>query len=241
MKIRNKRLIRAVSWLGTRSFRLLTRTLRYEYHSDGPRMLPVTEVGPGPRYLFATWHENVLLPVTLYGHPDLAVLVSKHADGQLLEGLIESTGMGMVHGSTNRGGIEAVRKILADAFPYRHLAITPDGPRGPRRQVQAGLIYVASRTGMLIVPTGIAFDRPWRMKSWDRMAIPRPGSRAKQITATPIAVPQGLRAAELERYRLLVQSELDRLTAAAERWAETNRFELPPPDAATVLPHRLAS
>ena len=58
-----------------------------------------------------------------------------------------------------------------------HLVITPDGPRGPRRQVQAGMVYLAARTGVPIVPVGIGYDRPWRTKSWDRFAVPRPGVR----------------------------------------------------------------
>ena len=229
MKIRNKRLLGVAGWGGMKAAKLLTSTLHYSYHADGPKVLPVGGLPDGSRYLFATWHENVLVPVCLYGHPDMAVLVSRHADGQLLRSLLASTGTGMVHGSSTRGGIEAVKKMVAEEFRYRHIAVTPDGPRGPRRVVQPGIIYIASRTGMLIVPTGIGFERPWRLKSWDRMAIPKPFCRARQITADPISVPNGLRTAGLETYRQIVQDELDRLTAAAERWAETGRLVIPPP------------
>lgn len=239
MKIRNKRLVGVAGWAGMKATKLLTGTLQYTYHSDGPRVLPVGGLPDGSRYLFATWHENVLVPVVLYGHPDMAVLVSRHADGQLLRSLLASSGTGIVQGSTNRGGVEAVKKMVAEEFRYRHIAVTPDGPRGPRRVVQLGIIFIASRTGMQIVPTGIGFDRPWRAKSWDRMAIPKPFHRARQITANPIAVPNGLRTAGLEEYRLLVQAELDRLTAAAERWAETGRLVLPLP--ADAKQRRLAS
>jgi lysophospholipid acyltransferase (LPLAT)-like uncharacterized protein len=168
-----------------------------------------------------------MLPVGRFGHPDFAVLISKHADGQILAALIQSLGMGMVLGSTNRGGIEAVRQILHDRAGRRHLAVTPDGPRGPRRVVQPGVVYAASRTGMQIVPVGVGYNRPWRAKSWDRFAVPRPGSRARLITGEPISVPPRLRADELEPYRLAVQSEMDRLTDVAERWAATNHLELP--------------
>lgn len=229
MKIRNRRLLAAAGWAGMTAAKSLTRSLHYSYHADGPKVLPVGGLPPGARYLFATWHENVIVPVCLYGHPEMAVLVSRHADGQLLRSLVKSSGTGIVHGSTNRGGVEAVKRMVGEEFRYRHIAVTPDGPRGPRRVVQPGIIYIASRTGMQIVPSGIGFDRPWRLKSWDRMAVPKPFRQARLVTADPISVPNGLRTAGLEEYRLIVQAELDRLTAAAERWAETGKLVLPPP------------
>jgi lysophospholipid acyltransferase (LPLAT)-like uncharacterized protein len=93
---------------------------------------------------------------------------------------------------------------------------------------------------MQIAPIGVGYHRPWRAKSWDRFAVPRPCSRVRLVTAKPITVPPRARQDELEHYRLLVQAEMDRLTAAAERWAETNRYEAPEPAAEPTAP-RLAS
>jgi lysophospholipid acyltransferase (LPLAT)-like uncharacterized protein len=239
VKIRNKHLLRAAGWLATRSARGLVRSLRSEYRPLGPAVAPADRIPPGPRYLYCIWHEYLLLPTAQYGHPSMAVLISKHADGQLLGALIQAMGMGMVLGSTNRGGIEAVRQLVHDDDARRHLVITPDGPRGPRRVIQPGIVYVASRTGMQIAPIGIGYHRPWRVKSWDRFAVPRPCSRVRLLTDQPITVPPRARSEELEQYRMLVQAEMDRLTAAAEQWAETNRFE-PPRSAGPAAP-RLAS
>ena len=122
--------------------------------------------------------------------------------------------------------------------PFRHVVVTPDGPRGPRRVVQQGPVYVASRTGMKVVCAGIGYRRPWRLDSWDRFAVPRPFTAARILIGEGMVVPPGLKATQLEPYRLRVQAEMDRLNAAAEAWAETGRLELPPADAA---PLRLAS
>jgi lysophospholipid acyltransferase (LPLAT)-like uncharacterized protein len=100
-----------------------------------------------------------------------------------------------------------------------HLAITPDGPRGPRRVVQLGAVYLASRTGMPLVPMGLAFDRPWRAPSWDRMAIPRPWHAARCVLAQPMDVPADLDDDGLEQYRLKVQAALDDAQARAEALA----------------------
>ena len=169
------------------------------------------------------WHETLLFSATHFGNPQCAVLISQHADGKLLGSLLESLGMGMVCGSSTRGGIEAVRKLTRDKDARRHLAVTPDGPRGPRRVVQPGAIYIASRTGMKIIPVGVGHHRPWRAASWDTFAIPKPFSRTKCISGAPIAVPDKLKPDGLEEYRLRVQAEMDRLTAMAEEWAATGR------------------
>src|SRR5688500_13286838 len=118
MKIRNRRLVAAAGWLATRAARLLFRTLRTEYRPLGPDAHP-DRLPPGERLIYCIWHEDLLLPTVLFGRPEIAVLISKHADGQLLGSLIAALGMGMVCGSTNRGGVEAVRKLVGADAPWR--------------------------------------------------------------------------------------------------------------------------
>lgn len=237
MKIRDPRLLAAAGWAATRAARGLVRSLRVRYQALGPGAHP-DHVPPGERVIYSIWHENLLLPTVYFGRPSMAVLVSQHRDGQLLGTLIQSLGMGMVCGSTTRGGAEAVRKLVDVNAPFRHLAVTPDGPRGPRRVVQQGLVYVASRTGMKVSCVGIGYRQPWRLGSWDRFAVPRPFTAARCLIGAGIFVPPGLKAVQLEPWRLRIQAEMDRLNAAAEAWAETSRLQLLPAD---ELPLRLAS
>ena len=238
MKIRNRHLVRAAGWLGATLARTLIRSLSSRIHSIGP------DVGLGrtqhaDRFIYSIWHENLLLPAALYGGPDLAVLISSHADGQILGGLIEAMGMEMVLGSSTRGGVEAVRQLIRPDVTWKNLAITTDGPRGPRRVVQPGAVYIASRTGMKLVPVGIGYNSSWRLKSWDRFAVPKPCSRARCILGEPIAVPPNLRTAGLEEYRQRMQAEMDRLNSAAEEWARKGRVNLPA--APSAEPLKLAS
>jgi hypothetical protein len=219
MKIRNPRLLKAAGWVGTRLVRGLVGSLRTEVlelgHLGDPRR-PTAD-----RAIYCVWHEYLLFGATRFGTPNMAVLISRHADGKLLGALIESFGMGMVCGSSTRGGIEAVRVLTRDTSARQHLAVTPDGPRGPRRVMQPGAVYIASRTGMKIVPVGVGYRRPWRAGSWDRFAVPKPFSRACCIGGEAIAVPPGLKADGLEEYRLRVEVEMNRLTMLAEEWAGT--------------------
>ena len=238
VKIRNRHLVRAAGWLGAAFARSLVRTLSVRYHCLGLDVaLGRTQLAD--RFVYSIWHENLLFPAAHFGGPDLAVLISSHADGQILGGLIEAMGMEMVLGSSTRGGVEAVRQLLRPDPRWKNLAVTTDGPRGPRRIVQPGAVYVASRTGMKLVPVGVGYCRPWRLRSWDRFAVPKPFSRVRCVLGEPMTVPPNLRSAGIEEVRKCVQLEMDRLNAAAEDWARTGRLHLP--KSASAEPIRLAS
>ncbi len=226
MKIRDRRVLAAAGWLGTGLVRILCASLRFEYRCLGP--FPTDPLQPADResFVYALWHEYFLVPVARFGNPGVAALVSRHSDGQLLGRLLRATGMGVVYGSTNRGGVAAVRELLR--IETAHLAVTPDGPRGPRRVVQPGVVYLASRTARRIVPLGVGCRHPWRVGSWDRFAVPRPFSPVRCLFGQPLAVPPGLPYHSLGPYVARLQSELDRVTAAAQEWADSGSSEPPP-------------
>jgi lysophospholipid acyltransferase (LPLAT)-like uncharacterized protein len=217
MKIRHPWLIKAVGFAAGWLLRVWMGTLNYRYRPQGPDYNPRLRNLPG-RYIYAFWHENVLLPARHYGRRNIHALISRHADGQLIAEVCRHMGFRVVAGSSTRGGVEAVRQMLR-LGRCSHLAITPDGPRGPRRQVQPGLVYLAARTGLAIVPAGIAYERAWRMRSWDRFGLPWPWSTAWCLTGEAIHVPSDADRETLERYRLRVQQRIDELQQQAEQWA----------------------
>ena len=83
-------------------------------------------------YIF--WHEYILFPLYLRGHCNMAMLLSRHRDAEILSHAAYHLGFEFVRGSTNRGGVAAMRELLARSRRM-HLTITPDGPRGPRRRL----------------------------------------------------------------------------------------------------------
>jgi lysophospholipid acyltransferase (LPLAT)-like uncharacterized protein len=222
MKIRNHHLIRFVALIGATLIRLWIGTLRYRYRPLGPSMDP-TKADFRGRFIYCFWHENILMPAYQYGRPDIHVLISQHADGEIIAEICRRLKFSLIRGSTTRGGVEAVRQVLRMG-DSEHIAITPDGPRGPRRQVQQGLIYLAARTGLPIVAFGIGFQRARRLRSWDRFALPRPWSFATCVTGLPITVPVDVDREALEKYRLRVQDSLDNVTELAEQWAENGEW-----------------
>ena len=119
----------------------------------------------------------------------LTVLTSRHADGSFVTDVLGALGIATIRGSTTRGGVGALRTMMRE-LDQSHLAITPDGPRGPRRMMTRGIVYLASRSGSPIVPTGFACSRCWRIKgSWTDLIVPKPFAKAVLISGEPISIP----------------------------------------------------
>jgi lysophospholipid acyltransferase (LPLAT)-like uncharacterized protein len=168
--------------------------------------------------IYVFWHENILAPLYLRGHCHLAMLLSQHRDADILARVAYHLGFDCVRGSTYRGGARAIWE-LSDRSHRQHLTMTPDGPRGPRRQLAQGPVYLASRLQLPLVVMGFGYDRPWRVKSWDRFAVPRPFSRARAVIGPPLVLPPDLSRANLEQTRRRVEHLLNSLTSEAEAWA----------------------
>jgi lysophospholipid acyltransferase (LPLAT)-like uncharacterized protein len=195
------------AWMSTLDY----RAAFYDHSVD-----PALGIG-GPRiYIF--WHENILAPLYLRGHCRLTMLLSQHSDADILARIAYHFGFDCVRGSTYRGGARAIWELF-ERSRRQHLTMTPDGPRGPRRKLAQGPIYLASRLQLPLVVMGFGYDRPWRVRSWDRFAVPRPFSRARAIIGAPLMLPRDLKRADMERCRQRVENLLNSFTWEAEAWA----------------------
>ena len=194
-------------------------TLDYKIAYYDPSIDPAVPFDDQPRlYLF--WHEYIQFFLHLRPHCHMTMLLSRHRDADILAEIAHRIGFGAVRGSTARSGSMAIHQMMKNAKEKWTLTMTPDGPRGPRRKMAGGAVYLASRLGIDIIPLGVGYDRPWRLRSWDRFAIPRPGSRARLIAGPPVSVPAELDRQGIEHYTRRVEELMNRLCALAEHWAE---------------------
>jgi lysophospholipid acyltransferase (LPLAT)-like uncharacterized protein len=221
MKIRHPWLIKLLSFLGYIAIRMWLATLRVRmrnfhvvFDPERPRR--------SPPFILAFWHDALLMPAHFMG-PAYRILISQHADGELIAQICRLARAGTIRGSATRGGIEATRQLLR-AGKERHLVVVPDGPRGPRREVKPGIVFLAARTGLPIVAAGFGHDRPWRLRTWDRFLLPFPGRCVCIVVLEPIYVPADADKDELEAYRRLVEEQMHRATRLAERWVETGSW-----------------
>lgn len=198
-----------IAWMSTLSYRMA----RYDRTVD-----PADPEFRGP-VIFIFWHEYIPLPIYTRPNCRLAMLLSQHQDAEILSHVAHFAGLEAVRGSTSRGGTTALRELI-ERGRGMSLAITPDGPRGPRRQLAQGCVYLSSRLQIPIVPIGFGYDRPWRNRhSWDQFAIPRPFSRCRAVVGPPLQVPEDLTREQIESYRVWVEAQLETFTKLAERWA----------------------
>src|SRR5439155_13878484 len=150
----------------------------------------------------------------------MTVLISQHRDGELITQVLRHLRFQTVRGSSTRGGVPALRRMLRT---HSSLILASDGPRGPHRHLAEGSIFLASRLQMPIVCMGFAFDHPWRQDSWDHFAIPRPFSRARAVISPFVEIPANLDRDRIEHHRLQVERILNQVTQEAESWAESGK------------------
>jgi lysophospholipid acyltransferase (LPLAT)-like uncharacterized protein len=196
------------SWMSTQKY----RAFFYDPTND-PRL------GMAEPRIYLFWHEYILVPLHLRAYCDIVILLSRHKDADLLADVAGRLGYGSVRGSTTRGGAAALLEMTRHG-KGSHLALTPDGPQGPRRQMASGAIFLASISGMPIVPMGFGMANPRRAKSWDQFAFPRFFSRIRCVIGPTIRIPSDLSRDQLEDARLMVERKMTELTIEAEEWAE---------------------
>jgi hypothetical protein len=142
-------------------------------------------------HVFLLWHE-VLLPL-LWQHrgQSIAIVVSEARDGQYLADFALSLGYRAVRGSSTRGAARALLGAVRELRAGYAVAFTPDGPRGPRREMKPGVVAAAQRGGGIIVPLHAEADRGWQLHSWDRLMIPKIGARVRIVYGRPFEVAAG--------------------------------------------------
>ncbi len=161
-------------WVASWVIRALARLNRLEtLGEDSPRRF----WKEGKNVVLAFWHDQLLLMVKVYRGPGARILISASRDGELIARTMAHFGLGTVRGSSSRRGRAAFREMLELAREPLDLAITPDGPRGPRHQVKEGVVQLARLSGRPVIPLCFVCSRGRRLASWDRFLLPYPFGR----------------------------------------------------------------
>jgi lysophospholipid acyltransferase (LPLAT)-like uncharacterized protein len=195
--------------------KLLGWTMRLEeVHPEIPRSFWEKEIPS----LTAFWHGRLLMMPLIYGGKKLSVLVSPHRDGQIVGKVLQRFGFGTIPGSTYRKGFSAFKQMIKAHQNGSDIGIVPDGPRGPRQQVQLGVIELAKRVKKPIVPVSFGTSKGIFFNTWDRFLLPYPFSKGVFIWGEPVYVdPRGDRD-HLEEKRGLLEKRLNELTDQADHY-----------------------
>ena len=204
------------AWVLWAVFRLVSATLRYRIN-DPHGFMTRKDVR---QVIYCIWHNRLALSMKLYSNyglrhhqaAGLAGLVSASRDGAFFAAIIERFGIQPVRGSSSRRGGQALLELTTWAERGYDLAITPDGPRGPRYVVQDGAMALAQVTGLPIVPASYHLQWKIQLKSWDRFQIPLPFSRCEIIIGQVMRVPREASDTERESLRQQLEAELRAIT-----------------------------
>lgn len=157
----------------------------------------------GKPYLLAVWHGQMLGAIWANRFRDISALASVHGDAEVIARLMQRWGYRFVRGSSSQGGRAALVQIIDLLREGTTFAFTPDGPRGPRGEPKPGLLVASMRSGVPIIGIRSEVSRAWRMRSWDRFAIPQPFARVRLTYSDPWVPPDAGEAAVAELQRRL--------------------------------------
>ena len=203
-------------FLGVLLLRVIRMTARFRYTGFASMRRGLLADEPT---IFAFWHGQlanfaVFTPRTMTPE-HVSVLVSRHADGEIIARAMNAMGVGAIRGSSTRGGARALLAMAQYLKGGGCVAITPDGPRGPWHTVSRGALMVARLSGVRVVPVAAIASSALRFSSWDRMEVPLPFSRIALVEGEPIRVPPHPGPEEEARLMARLKESLDSVNARA--------------------------
>ena len=217
---RDRLLVAVAGWAIAAALRLIYATLRVRC------LDPHDALGAharGEHAVWATWHDGiVLLPLMVVRvHPQFRprVVLSWHRDAEIAAQAVRRFGVAVTRGSEARGWMGAVRGLLEAHARGEDLVVVPDGPRGPRHEAKEGVVQLARATRLPVVAIGIAAAPARRLRSWDRLQVPRPFARVALVVGAPIRVGRGDASGALAA----VQASLEKTAAEARTMVGSSR------------------
>ena len=167
--------------------------------------------------IYAFWHNRMLLLIYVHRRQGINVIVSRSRDGEMISRTAQRFGFGTVRGSSSRGGGTAQLGLLKKLAGGADVAVTPDGPQGPRYHAQMGVIHLAQKSGCPVIPIAVGASKKLVLRSWDGFLVPCPFARAILIYGEPLEVSPH---SNLEEKRHELEKRLAEITQTADSYYE---------------------
>lgn len=178
---------RVLSFIGTGYINLAGHTAKIKVKN---RDIVADYLSSEKKGIFAVWHSQLALTIFHHRNMNICGLVSRSADGEYLAGIMSNLGFKTVRGSTSSGASRSLLKLIVYGRKGFSLALTPDGPKGPLHKAQNGVIFLAQKTALPIIPMGSALSKKTIFNSWDKFQFPLPFSNAAVVYGKPFFVSQ---------------------------------------------------
>lgn len=221
-EIRGTRKSRILGYLAGGAMKLWSYTLRYDVNDKAGIVCP--HIDPEPA-IFALWHNRIFTMPPIWQRTggknrNTVVLTSASKDGTTLATAMQMFGLGAIRGSSSRRAVSALIGMKKAIREGLDVCVTPDGPKGPRYQVQPGIIKIAQATATKIIPIHIRYGKAWRLKTWDGFVIPKPFSRVTVVFDEPRLISKGIDEVDFENERLALQQCM--VDGSDDAWQRTD-------------------
>jgi lysophospholipid acyltransferase (LPLAT)-like uncharacterized protein len=175
------------------------------------------------RAIYVLWHGRLLPCAYHYRNHGFGTMITRNRDGDYIAGTIERWGFRVIRGSSSRGGSTALRAVVRTLRSGTSVALTPDGPRGPRQKMKLGPVHAARLSGVPIVPVAAGATSAWYFGRWDRFLVPKPFTWIPIALGTPIEISTESTAEEVATVAELVERRLNELTGVVDDAANSRR------------------
>jgi lysophospholipid acyltransferase (LPLAT)-like uncharacterized protein len=182
---------------------LIGRTVRF-------KVIGAENDHPQRPQVICFWHNRIPVGTWYFRRRAIVVMSSLSFDSEYIARFIQRFGYGAARGSSTRGAKAALIQMIRAVRAGRSVGFSVDGPRGPVYVAKPGPLLLAAQTGAPIIPFSVSLEKCWRLRSWDRIEIPKPFSRAIAVIGDPIYVEVGNDRAELERLQQALEEVRDR-------------------------------
>jgi len=194
--------------------KLISLSIRWEYFEQSKKSKIFDNRN---KYIFCCWHNKLFLgPHLLPRNRVINALQSSHSDGMITSLAFQYLGMNVILGSSKKGGMQAFRKMVKSLQLGESIAITPDGPKGPKEKVKDGIIKLAQMTNTPIIPLVWATRKFKIINSWDNFVLPYPFSKGIYSFGKPIYIEKKINISKFELERKNLENEIKRLTKILE-------------------------
>ena len=194
--------------------KLISLSIRWEYFEQSKKSKIFDN---RYKYIFCCWHNKLFLgPHLLPRNRVINALQSSHSDGMITSLAFQYLGMNVILGSSKKGGMQAFRNMVKRLQLGESIAITPDGPKGPKEKVKDGIIKLAQMTNTPIIPLVWATRKFKIINSWDNFVLPYPFSKGIYSFGKPIYIEKKINISKFELERKNLENEIKRLTKILE-------------------------
>ena len=160
-------------------------------------------------FILAFWHSQLMMSSFSWSYKKkIHILASGHSDGRF--GALVGNFFKLNNIQTpNKNKSLSLRPIFKLLKSHEYIGITPDGPRGPKEIASEGIIKIAIKTGIPIIPIGFWSSKNFTLKSWDSFLVTLPFSKCNFVWGKAITIPKNIKDSEIMDFQNILKIKID--------------------------------